>query len=405
MNILFLSLLDFDTISENNIYTDLLRTFCEKGDNVFVISPIEKRKKRNTYIIKEKNATILKLRIGNIQKTNLIEKGLSTLTIEQIVIKGIKKYFSNIKFDLIIYSTPPITFCRAIEYVKKRDNAKTYLLLKDIFPQNAVDIKILKKTGIKSIIYKYFRKKEKKLYNISDKIGCMSKKNIEYLIKNNEYIDKNKVEVFPNCISPKKEKIRNNQTNLEYRKKYNIPINSQVFIYGGNLGKPQGVGFIIECLKKIQNINNIYFVICGTGTEYKKIEEYKKSSNIKNLLLINGLPKKEYDAFLNVADIGLIFLDYNFTIPNFPSRILSYMEKGIPILCCTDLNTDIGDIVVENDFGWKCYSNDSNNFLKLITEIKKTNNDVIKKMGSNANKYLYNHYSVEKNIKKIKNIK
>lgn len=110
----------------------------------------------------------MKLKIGNTQKTNIIEKGISTVSIEPQFIAGIKRYFSNVKFDLVIYSTPPITFCNAIEFVKKRDGAKTYLLLKDIFPQNAVDIEMISKTGVKGIIYKIFRNKEKKLYRMHE---------------------------------------------------------------------------------------------------------------------------------------------------------------------------------------------------------------------------------------------
>ena len=126
-----------------------------------MISPVERRKMQETRVVKEKNVTILKLKIGNTQKTNLIEKEISTVSIEPQFIAGIKKCFSNTKFDPVIYSTPPITFCNAIEFVKKRDGAKTYLLLKDFFPQNAVDRERMTKTGVKSILYKYFRGKEK----------------------------------------------------------------------------------------------------------------------------------------------------------------------------------------------------------------------------------------------------
>ena len=87
--------------------------------------------------------------------------------LETQYISAIKKYFSNIKFDLILYSTPPVTLVRPIKFIKKRDNAKTYLLLKDIFPQNAVDMGILGRKGIKGLLYKYFRKKEKMLYALS----------------------------------------------------------------------------------------------------------------------------------------------------------------------------------------------------------------------------------------------
>lgn len=165
MNVLFLTLLDFNSIDEHNIYTDLLREFVKHGHEVYVISPVERRKKQKTKLLRGEKATILKLRIGNTQKTNIIEKGISTINIESEFIRGIKRCFSNVKFDLILYTTPPITLCKAIEFIKKRDNAQTYLMLKDIFPQNAVDIGMLSKTGWKGILYRYFRNKEKNYMN------------------------------------------------------------------------------------------------------------------------------------------------------------------------------------------------------------------------------------------------
>ena len=200
MNILFLKLLDFDSIDERTIYTDLLREFATHGHNVYAISPVERRKKRNTYVISSEKVTILKLKIGNTQKTNILEKGISTLSIENQFIAGIKKYFKNIKFDLVLYSTPPITFCNAVEYIKKRDNAKTYLLLKDIFPQNALDLEMMSEKGLKSFFYKFFRKKEKKLYQISDYIGCMSQANVDYVIQHNPEVNPAIVRICPNSV-------------------------------------------------------------------------------------------------------------------------------------------------------------------------------------------------------------
>ena len=135
MNVLFLTLLSFNSLQERNIYTDLLREFVKNGHQVYVISPVEKKQHQRTHLNKEENVRILRLQIGNTQKTNIIQKGISTVMIKPTFKNAIKQYFSDIKFDLILYSTPPITLVGAIEYVKKRDEAKTYLLLKDIFPQ------------------------------------------------------------------------------------------------------------------------------------------------------------------------------------------------------------------------------------------------------------------------------
>jgi len=396
MNVLFLSLLSFDTLDEENIYTDLLKEFSNRGDNVYVVSPIERQFKKSTYIIEEKNVKILRLKIGNIQKTNIIEKGISTVILEYQIIKGIKKYFNNIKFDLILYSTPPITFYKAIKYIKNRDKAISYLMLKDIFPQNAVDIGILSQSGIKSIIYKYFRKKEKKLYYISDYIGCMSEANVKYIIQHNKELNENKIEICPNSINVKDKSIDEN-IRKQIREKYSIPYNKKIFIYGGNLGRPQGIDFIIECLEYEKDNNDIFFIIVGDGTEFKKIFQYINNHNLNNVKLMNKVPKDEYDKLVAASDIGLIFLDYRFTIPNFPSRLLNYMQAKLPVIAATDLNSDIGIEIEKGKFGWSCNSNNVVDFDKCIQKALKNQLD-----REDEWKYLEENFSTSKCYKIIK---
>lgn len=397
MNILFLTLLDFNFINERNIYTDLLREFIKHDHTIYVITPVERRKQQETRLLSDGKATILKLRIGNTQKTNIIEKGISTLNIEPQFIRGIKKYFADVKFDLILYTTPPITFCRAIEYVKKRDNAKTYLMLKDIFPQNAVDIGMLTKKGWKGILYRYFRNKEKKLYQISDYIGCMSQANVDYILQHNPDVMSDKVEICPNSIEVVDKSI-DEKARADIRNKYDIPLDKKVFVYGGNLGKPQGIDFLIECLKSQKENRKVFFLIVGDGTEYKKLNNYVIEEQPQNVKLMKRLPKEDYDTMVAACDIGMIFLDHRFTIPNFPSRLLSYMQAKIPVLACTDTNTDIGKVIVEGGFGWWCESRETSDFDKQIDEILKANINII---CENEYEYLMQNYSVKKNYEII----
>lgn len=400
MNILFLTLIDFESIAEHNIYADLMREFYKNGHDIYVISPVEKRKKQETRIIRDELATILKLKIGNTQKTNIIEKGISTIRIEPIFIKGIKKYFADVKFDLVMYSTPPITFCKAVEFVKKRDNAKSYLLLKDIFPQNSLDMGMLRKSGLKGLIYSFFRKKEKKLYAISDKIGCMSQANVDFVIDNNIEIDKSIVEICPNCVEVM-DMSCSNEIRDELRREYGIPLDKRVFVYGGNLGRPQGIDFLIECLENQKDNKEAYFLIVGDGTEYQKIKEYydgrmNYETDSINMRLMQRLPKEDYDMMIGSCDVGLIFLDHRFTIPNFPSRLLAYMQAKLPVLACTDKNTDIGSIIVNGEFGWWCESKQVSGFKRIMDQIMALNDEELKGMGDKGFEYLCKEYSVEK---------
>ena len=252
-------------------------------------------------------------------------------------------------------------------------------------------------TGVTSIVYRYFRYKEIQLYKISDFIGCMSPANVTYLLKNNMFLEAKKVGICPNVLEPRDIRIAFVEK-IKIRKKYRIPVDKTVFVYGGNLGKPQGIPFIIECLKNVEDMNGAFFLIIGDGTEYYRLEKYIKSSKPSNVKLMKYLPVEEYDLIVGSCDVGLIFLDYRFTIPNFPSRILSYMQAGLPILACTDPNTDIGEVIVSGGFGWRCGSNDVVAFKNLVSEATKTD---LSMKGKAAYQYLQSHYSAEKEYKII----
>lgn len=390
MNILFLCIGEFSSINSRGIYPDLMRQLKNEGNNVHVCCCYEKRVGKETELVEDDGAKLLHVKIGNITKCGMIEKGISTLRIESQYKKAIKKYFNGIKFDLIIYSTPPITFAKVIEYLKKRDGAKTYLLLKDIFPQNAIDIGVLKKSGIKGLLYKYFRKKEKKLYAFSDKIGCMSQANVDYVLQHNPEVDNNKVEICPNCIDPVDMSI-SKEERIAMREKYGFPLDKKVFVYGGNLGRPQSVPFIVECLKACADIEESYFVIAGSGADRHFLEEYVKEEKPKHLKLLGFVSKDEYDKMIACCDVGLIFLDYRFTIPNFPSRLLSYMQAGLPVLACTDPNTDVGKVIVEAGFGWWCESSRVEVFAKTVKMVCQAD---LKEAGKQAWKYMNEKYTV-----------
>lgn len=392
MNILFLTLDQIESIEEYSIYTDLLRCFREHGHDVYVITPYEQKTGKKTNLIHEENAHILHIETGNVTKaTNLIQKGLAQVSIESIYIKAIKTYFSNVKFDLVMYSTPPITFAKAVDFVKKRDNAKTYLLLKDIFPQNAVDIGMLRTTGVKGVLYQYFRHKEKKLYEASDRIGCMSQANVDYVLAHNPEVSKDIVEICPNCIEVIDKSV-DDETRRSIREKYDIPVDKKVFVYGGNLGKPQGIDFLIECLRSQKNNKNAFFLVVGDGTEYGKLDAFVRTENPENVRLMRRLPKEDYDTMVAACDVGMIFLDHRFTIPNFPSRLLSYMQAKIPVLACTDPNTDIGKVITGGGFGWWCESNDTAAFSTVVEKIE---TEDITQMGQAEIQYLKENYSVE----------
>lgn len=399
MNIIFLTLARITDIDQSGIYPDLMRMFRDEGHRVYIVCPCERRLGKKTNLSENKGVHILDVQTLNIQKTNIFEKGLGTLLLERQFKAAIKRYLNGIQFDLITYSTPPITFTNVVKYLKNQNpHAISYLQLKDIFPQNAVDIGMFSKS---SLFYKYFRKKEIELYMTSDYIGCMSPANVEFVRKHNLYYPTDHVEVAPNSIELGHTRITDASGRDAIRNKYGIPADRPVFIYGGNLGKPQGIDYLIKCLDDNKTRQDCFFVVIGTGTEFHKLEAWYKSltdttENKENLSVkvMKGLPKEDYDKLVSSCDVGLIFLDHRFTIPNYPSRLLSYLENIMPVICCTDVNTDIGKIAQDNGYGYWCESCNTVDFTILVNKIL-SKPERIQEMGEKGYQYLCQNYLVQ----------
>lgn len=397
MNVLFMTMLVFEDIEIHNIYSDLMQEFIRNGHRPYIVTPREQKTGEKTELLEFKTYSLLKVRIGNTSNVSFIKKGISTVTLSRNFYHAIRKYLGTLKFDLILYSTPPVTLAKPIEKLKKYFGCKTYLMLKDIFPQNAVDLGMFSK---KSLVYKYFRRIEKKLYAISDRIGCMSPANVDYILRHNPEIDPGIVELCPNSI--KVIDMRIGQAEREaIRKKYKIPLDKKVFIYGGNLGKPQGIPFIIECLNSQLDNLDAYFLIVGNGTEFGRLKEFFRQKKPRNMKLMRRLPREEYDRMVAACDVGMIFLDYRFTIPNFPSRLLSYMQAGVPVLACTDRSTDIGKVIVEGGFGWWC---ESNNKEKVIYEIEQICNSPLGRYGEWTLECVKKYYDIKISYKAIESL-
>ena len=372
------------------IYTDLAEALHEAGHEITVAVSEQARNSSQTQMKKERGFDVLRVVTGNYYDVDLIQKGITTLRIPTLMKKGISQYLSDRKFDFILYEAPPVTNASLVSWAKIKFQCPSYLMLKDIFPQNAADIGIMKKS---SPLFKFFKYKEKKLYESADIIGCMSKANKQYIINHNPWLDENKIELFPNTkrivdsIDPVQQ---------EMRHKYSIPEDACVFLFGGNMGKPQYVDLLCKVVIDCKDDNNVFFLFVGRGTERYKLEETIKNEEIKNAIVIENLPRDQYEQITIESDVGLIILDPRFTIPNYPSRILSYMEYSKPVIAATDKSTDLKDLIENAKCGEWVWSGDKDGFVESIRRFSKSS--FLKEMGRNGRDYIENKFSLKSSV-------
>ena len=360
-----------------------MSSFVKLGHQVSVFMQDEVGNK--TVSLSDLGVNVYPVFTGKVTKTSFIKKGINLLLLQRRYYNAVLDQCKD-KIDLLLYSTPPITFCGVIRKIKQHYHCITYLLLKDIFPQNAVDLKIFSK---RSPFYWYFRRQEKKLYINSDLIGCMSPANVKYLKENNPYIEPSKIHISPNCIIPNENFVSTKSEG-----------NGVKLIYGGNLGKPQGIDFIIECCRVIEKTDGVLLTIVGSGTEYSKLELAINTLKLTKTKLISFMPKEEYLKLMAENDMGMIFLDKSFSIPNFPSRVLDYLNNGLPIFACTDTNSDIKEEICEAGAGFWCESNSVDNFQVILQSIV-DNKNCLQPMRQKAKELLLTKYNALKEVELI----
>jgi glycosyltransferase involved in cell wall biosynthesis len=349
-----------------------------QGDDVLVVAPAMDE---HVGLSIENDIKVLRVKSPKLMNVGIFAKGFANLLLPHLYKLAIKKSKIQFDFDFIILPTPPITLGILANWLKKRSNAKIYLILRDIFPQNAVDLKMLRPKGF---FHSYFRMKEKKLYTISNGIGCMSQANIAYILKHNPTVDANKLHLLPNW--QKMPDIQIDHINKDIKTKYGLQ-NKFVVIFGGNLGKPQKLENIVTLAKSLEYLEDVVFFIIGEGTEKKKLEASIISQKVTNIILKDRIPRDDYNELILLADVGLISLSEDFTIPNFPSKVLSYFASKIPVLASIDIHTDFGDMLTETNSGlWAEAGNNDQlkeKFLALYNDA-----ELRKKLGKNGNSHM-----------------
>ena len=384
MNVLFLMIRYSDAEKSPNLYTDLAVEFRERGHAVYVATVLEKRKREDAAGLSE-NAGIIVLRVrcGNLFNVGFITKGITTVMLPYHFRRAIRKHFPDVRFDLVITPTPPITFLDVVRDIKRRHGASVYLILRDIFPQNARDLGLIGNP----LLFRHFREQEKRLYAAVDHIGCMSPGNVSYLLSHND-VNHGKVELLPNWrrIRTPAKALNGNYREMDGR---------FVVVFGGVTGIAQELENLLDLAGEYRGRDDILFAIFGDGNRRAALMKLAAERNLGNVRFYGSVPPDEFAAVVRRADAGLVNLDRRFTIPNFPSKTLDYFEAGIPVLAAVDGHTDYGQFLDETNSGLWSVSGDlpsyRSNFERLLSDPA-----LRKRLGANGRTCLEEKLTVDK---------
>ena len=382
----------FFTLSPNGLYSSLIDKLEEKGHSIVIVSPTYNGK--NEFLNINQNRKILYFKSLPLTNVGIIKKGIADILFPYFCRLSVKKYIGRYQPDLIISTTPTLGFGKSISFLKNNNlKCKHYLVLRDIWPEA---FKLFDFDTKFPLVYKWYRKQEKYLYNTADIIGCMSEGNIEFVNKSNPEIGIDKLKLLPNWADVEEL----NSIDESIRTKYKLD-DKIVFIYGGNMSVPQGLDNILNLAERQIRRDNILFLLIGKGTELERIKKLAKEKALTNMEFLDYLPKKDYESLLRISDVGLISLNKKLKTPSIPSKTLSYWNLEKPIFAIIDSVTDYGINIIDKS---------QSGLWELSTEINKIDEkfDIIcrdgilrKKMGKNGRIYMTENCTTELIYNKI----
>lgn len=372
------------TKSSAKLIHDLAFEFDRLGHQVTVIT-VSDLIKSDFEITNENGIRVLRVKTGKIDGASKIVRAFNELMISRNIWKTGKKYFESNPCDLIVWYSPTIFFGSLVAKIKKRFSSRSYLILRDIFPEWAIDAGILKK----GIVSRFFQIKELEQYNAADIIGVQSPANLEYFQKN-FLSDRIKIEVLYNWTSSVEKGIPNSS----YREKFGLK-DKVVFFYGGNIGLAQDFDNIIRLAENLRNEDRAFFLIVGDGSETERLKKIILIKNLQNIRICEPVSQKEYLAMLSEFDVGMISLDKKMKTHNFPGKMLGYMYFSMPVLASINPGNDLKFLLEEENAGLVSINGDDHLFKE--NAIMLTNDLQIRRnIGGNAKILLDKKFEVNK---------
>ena len=307
----------------------------------------------------------------NLGKDNLVARflRLSILSIKFafVVIRRVPK---NSKLLIV---TNPVPLLILMSIISKFKRIKLYILVHDVYPENMVSAGLIKKGGI---VYKFLRWIFKRTFARAHKLivlGRDMKDVFEKKSLSEIHIVGNWAEneiIFP---KPK------NESKILHEKELQEKL---IFLFAGNIGRVQGIKSLMESIGKIEN-ENIHFLFAGGGAMESHIKEEIEKEQLKNITMLGRYNRVDQVNILNACDVGIVSLSEGMYGLGVPSKTYNLLAAGKPILYVGDTGSEIDLLVKESKIGWSVPSDNSEELVKMITQIYESKN-TISEMGKTS---------------------
>lgn len=350
---------------------DLAREFAEQDHIPVVIVPMAGAQVP-WQVESDAGVEVLRLAADETREESLARRAMAELLLPFRMLRNLRRSaFAETRWDIVAWYSPPIFFAPLIRAMKRASGAHAYLILRDIFPEWALDLGVLRKGPA----YYALKAIASFQYAVADTIGVQTQGNLKFV--QSWATGKRRVEVLHNWLAD--EPITTCRIDISATKL----AGRTVFVYIGNMGVAQNIDTFIELAIDMRDRREVGFLFVGRGSERYRLEKVVASHALDNVIFQAEISPSEIPGLLAQCHVGLVALDPRHTTHNIPGKFLAYARSGLAILARINSATDLERLIVENDLG-RVYSGTSLSELRSLTEALVSDPAARRVMGERA---------------------
>jgi glycosyltransferase involved in cell wall biosynthesis len=297
-----------------------------------------------------------------------------------------RKMLGNVrKGDIVFSGTNPAVLMFFFPILKRLLGFKWILLVHDVFPENLVPAKILKK---ENVLYRILQRLFDSVYRSPDRLIVIGRDMRELMVQ--KVGSAEKIVFIPNWASDV-EVAPMSKTETPFWKPDEWA-GRTVFQFFGNLGRVQGIGNILAAIDLTVD-RQATFVFMGDGAMVDVIKEFIHAHPDRKVEYLGSVPSHKKNDALSACDIAFVTLEEGMLGLGVPSKAYYSMAADKPILAVMDKDSEIALTVREHGIGWQCDPANPQALAKLIDKVCQLD---LTGMSGKPRKVLQDNFSEEK---------
>lgn len=368
---------------------DLSREFARQGHDLTVLLPSAEQ--QEPWRLEDFEGTkVLRLKAPRTKDIGYVRRTLGELVMPFAMLRNLRKSpLANERWDGVVWYAPSIFHGPLASAIKKSTACKGYLVIRDIFPEWAVDMGLMGR----GLPYRFFDAVARYQYSVADVIGVQTPGNQGYFDRWSEQPGR-KLEVLQNWLDKPAQtpcSIRVNHTPLDGRK---------VFVYAGNMGVAQGMDILLDLAKRLRSRSDVGFLFVGRGSDSARLKVAAQSRQLDNVVFFDEIDPDEIPDLYAQCTAGIVALDPRHKSHNIPGKFLTYMQSGLPVLANINAGNDLAHLIRDERVGQVCESNQVEDLL-MLTEKLLDQIETDSGLSSRCTALFEREFAVENTVKQI----